>query len=161
MSYNVSEIVSRAERLMQKCDTRDPRKIARQLGIEIIPRAFEKQKGAYAVIKRNRFIFIKDDLSPVMERIVLAHELGHDDLHLAVAQSGVKFQEFDIAMLRAKGQFDEEFLEYAEEGYDTQQIACAMCSDINLVSLKADIMIAKGYRLRPQEHRSDFLKYNK
>ena len=174
MSYNVSEIVSRAERLMKRCDTRDPHKIARQLGVEIIPRAFEKQKGAYAVIKRNRFIFIKNDLSPVMERIVLAHELGHDDLHRAAAQSGVKFQEFNIFDMRTgRHEYeaniyashllldDEEFLEYAEEGYDTQQIACAMSSDINLVSLKADIMIAKGYRLRPQEHRSDFLKYSR
>lgn len=171
MPYNVSEIASRAEQIMKKCDTRDPRKIARQLGVEIIPRNFKKQKGAYAVVKRNRFIFIKNDLSPIMERIVLAHELGHDALHREKAQSGMTFQEFNIFDMKTKRhEFeaniyashllldDEEFLEYAEDGYDTKQIACAMKSDINLVSLKADIMITKGYRLRPQEHRSDFLK---
>jgi len=39
-----------------------------------------------------------------------------------------------------------------------QQIARAMRSDINLVALKADALIMQGYRLRPQEHRNDFLK---
>lgn len=171
MSYNVAEIVFRAENLMERCDTRDPYKIARQLGIEIIPSNFKKQKGAYIVIKRNRFILVKQDLHPVMKRIVIAHELAHDDLHRDFAQNGVKFQEFNIFDMRTgRHEYeanvfashllldDKEFLDYANEGYDTQQIACAMNSDINLVSLKADIMIAKGYRLYPQEHRNDFLK---
>lgn len=33
------------------------------------------------VLMRNRFIFVKNDLYPVMENIVLLHELGHDALH--------------------------------------------------------------------------------
>ena len=44
-------------------------------------RPFAKQKGAYKVIERNRFIFIKKDLHPVMHDIVLLHEIGHDTLH--------------------------------------------------------------------------------
>lgn len=56
---------------------------------------------------------------------------------------------------------DDEFLEYCEYGYDTQQIACAMHSHINLVALKGNTLISQGYRLRPQEHKNDFLKYNK
>ncbi len=51
-------------------------------------------------------------------------------------------------------------LEYIENDYDIQQIARAMSSDINLVALKVDTLIAQGYQLRKQEHRSDFLKYN-
>ena len=39
---------------------------------------FNEQRGAYKVLMRNRFIFIKNDLHPVMENIVLLHELGHD-----------------------------------------------------------------------------------
>ena len=56
---------------------------------------------------------------------------------------------------------DDDFLELAEQGYDVQQIASAMHSDVNLVALKADTLISQGYRLRPQEHRNDFLKYNR
>ena len=51
-------------------------------------------------------------------------------------------------------------LEYIENGYDIQQIARAMSSDINLVALKVDTLIAQGYQLRKQEHRSDFCGMN-
>jgi len=56
---------------------------------------------------------------------------------------------------------DEDFLELAERGYDTQQIARALNSDINLVALKAGTLISQGYRLRQQEHCNDFLRYDK
>ena len=56
---------------------------------------------------------------------------------------------------------DDEFLELCNQGYDVQQIASALSSDINLVALKADTLISQGYRLRPQEHTNDFLKYNR
>ena len=55
---------------------------------------------------------------------------------------------------------DETILEYVQYGYDIQQIAKTMHSDINLVALKIDTLIAQGYDLRRQEHRNDFLKYN-
>ena len=47
---------------------------------------------------------------------------------------------------------DEDFLEFAEREYDTQQIARTLNSDINLVALKADTLISQGYRLHQQEH---------
>lgn len=36
-----------------------------------------------------------------------------------------------------------------------------MESDINLIAFKVDTLIAQGYQLRKQEHRNDFLKYNR
>ena len=60
------EIVRKANRLANDLCTRDPHRIAQELGIEVIPLAFKKQRGAYKVLMRNRFIFIKDDLHPVM-----------------------------------------------------------------------------------------------
>lgn len=56
---------------------------------------------------------------------------------------------------------DDDFLDLAEQGYDVQQIAAALHSDVNLVALKADTLISQGYRLRPQEHRNDFLRFDK
>lgn len=168
------EIVEKANRLVRRYETRDPRKIARELGVEIIPLNFKQQRGAYKIISRNRFIFIKKDLHPVMEKIVLLHELGHDSLHRneAVCEGG--FQEFNIFDMRDNRMEyeanifashislpDDDFLELVEQGYDNQQIARALRSDINLVALKCDILIAEGYRLRPQEHINNFLKYNK
>ena len=121
---------------------------------------------------RNRFMFVKEDLHPVMENIVLLHELGHDSLHRDEATKAGGFKEFNIFDIRdSRMEYeanifatqialpDDDFLELAELGYDVQQIASAMHSDVNLVALKADTLISQGYRLRPQEHRNDFLKY--
>ena len=119
-------------------------------------------------------MFIKEDLHPVMENIVLLHELGHDSLHRDEATKAGGFKEFNIFDIRdSRMEYeanifatqialpDDDFLELAEQGYDVQQIASAMHSDVNLVALKADTLISQGYRLRPQEHRNDFLKYNR
>ena len=170
---NTSEIVRKANHLVKGCGTRDPNRIARELGIEVMPCDFKRQKGAYKVILRNRFIFIKQDLHPVMSNIVMLHEIGHDILHQSEAIAAGGFKEFnifnmqDIRMEYEANIFasqvaldDDEFLELCEKGYDIQQIARALHSDINLVALKSDTLISQGYRLRQQEHTNDFLKYN-
>ena len=170
---NTSEIVRKANHLVKECGTRDPNRIARELGIEVMPCDFKRQKGAYKVILRNRFIFIKQDLHPVMSNIVMLHEIGHDILHKSEAIAAGGFKEFnifnmqDIRMEYEANIFasqvaldDDEFLELCEKGYDIQQIARALHSDINLVALKSDTLISQGYRLRQQEHTNDFFKYN-
>lgn len=158
MYASTSEIVRKANQIVGLCGTRDPHKIADELGIEIMYCPFKSQRGAYKVIMRNRFMFIKEDLHPIMENIVLLHELGHDSLHRDEATKIGGFKEFNIFATQIALP-DDDFLELAEQGYDVQQIAQAMHSDVNLVALKADTLISQGYRLRPQEHRTDFLKY--
>ncbi|NBI16634.1 ImmA/IrrE family metallo-endopeptidase [Neglecta sp. X4] len=174
MYASTSEIVQKANHIVRLCGTRDPHRIADELGIEIMYCPFKSQRGAYKVIMRNRFMFVKEDLHPVMENIVLLHELGHDSLHRDEATKVGGFKEFNIFDIRdSRMEYeanifatqialpDDDFLELAEQGYDVQQIARTMHSDVNLVALKADTLISQGYRLRPQEHRNDFLKYNR
>jgi len=171
MSVETSEIVKKANHILSKFNTRNPRTIAQSLGITIMPEPFDLQKGAYKVILRNPFIFINENLDEVMTDIVLCHEIGHHILHRGEAIRVGGFKEFNIFDMRSSRMEyeanifasqlaldDTEFLEYATQGYDIQQIARAMNSDINLVALKSDTLIAQGYRLRPQEHRNDFLK---
>ncbi|MCF0128135.1 MAG: hypothetical protein HUJ70_06165 [Pseudobutyrivibrio sp.] len=55
---------------------------------------------------------------------------------------------------------DEEILSYIEEGLDIQQIAGIMHTDVNLVALKNDTLIAQGYRFRRQDHTNTFLKFD-
>ena len=65
--------------LVRRCETRDPFRIADELGVEVLfCEDFGRLKGMYRVIKRNRFILLNKDLSDRMMRIVCAHELGHD-----------------------------------------------------------------------------------
>lgn len=171
MDIQTLEIVQTANNLVRDLGTRDPHKIARELGIEIIPMNYKRQRGAYKVLLRNRFIFIKNDLHPVMENIVLLHEIGHDVLYRKEAVKAGGFKEFNIFnMQESRMEYeanvfvsqvsldDEEILEYIRYGYDIQQIARAMHSDTNLVALKTDALIAQGYCLRHQDYENRFLK---
>ena len=96
MDIQTLEIVQTANRLVDTLGTRDPHRIARELGIEVVPVDFKRQRGAYKVLMRNRFIFIKNDLHPVMESIVMLHEIGHDVLHRKEAVKAGGFKEFNI-----------------------------------------------------------------
>lgn len=171
--YTTAEIVKIVNRLIDRCGTRNPYRVAKELGINIIYRNFDKQRGAYKVILKNRFIFLKNGMHPVVEQIVLWHEIGHDILHRQEAVAAGGFKEFNIFDMRENRMEyeanifasqaslpDDTILEYIKNGYDIQQIARAMCSDINLIALKVDTLIAQGYQLRKQDHRNDFLKYN-
>lgn len=74
--------------LVNRQGTRDPFRIAHELGIEVLfCEDFGPLKGMYRVIKCNRFIFINKDLSPRMQTIVCAHEIGHDQLHRSMAKN--------------------------------------------------------------------------
>ena len=54
---------------------------------------------------------------------------------------------------------DEEILDYIYNyRFDSEQIARATHTDINLVALKVAHLIEKGYKLRALEHNSKFLK---
>ena len=69
--YTTAEIVKIVNRLIDRCGTRNPYRVAKELGINIIYRNFDKQRGAYKVILKNRFIFLKNGMHPVVEQIVL------------------------------------------------------------------------------------------
>ena len=174
MYTDSTKIVRMADRLVSQCGTRNPEKIAHELGIEVLDYPFREQKGVYKVVLRNRFIFIKQDLHPVMRKIVLLHELGHDALHRNEATQMGGFKEFNIFdMKNNRMEYeanlfasqvslpDDAFLELVERGFSAHQIVQTLKSDINLVALKADILISQGHPLCPQEHRNDFLRYDK
>ena len=51
---------------------------------------------------------------------------------------------------------DDEITEYIYQGFDVQQIAHAMKSDINLVALKVAERRSRGYKFREQEYKNKF-----
>ena len=170
MNHSADRIANLADHLIRKYHTRDPEELASCLRITIMERNFKKQRGAYVVEAGNPFIFIKRNLSPYMRKMVITHEIGHDRLHRTEANGSCLFREFelfDMAASRMEYEAnlmaaqillpDQDILDYIQMGYDTQQIANAMHSDINLVALKNDILIARGHSFRRQDHNSLFL----
>ena len=166
-------IVQLADGLLRTHGLRDGRALAGELGVEILPCAFRRQKGAYKIVLRSPFIFLKDDLDPAAENVVLLHELGHHCLHRQAALRRGGFREYELFDMADRLEYeanvfaaqlalpDGEVLEYAEQGWDVAQIAAAMATDVNLVALKIDTLICQGCRLRRQEHSSAFLKYDR
>ena len=171
MLVRANEAIQKANRIVRQRGTRNADRIANELGLIVMPRDFTRQKGAYMVIERNRYIFINKNLHPVMHDIVLLHEIGHDCLHRseAIKFGGLKeFNIFDMGDQRMEYEAnmfaaqialpDDEVLDYIYTGYDVGQIALAMRSDINLVALKVAELNTRGSRFREQEHRNDYLK---
>ncbi len=159
------------ESLVRRYGTRDPFKIAKELGINVIfCDNFGSLKGMYRVIKRNRFIFINKALSSRMKAIVCAHELGHDLLHRQLARANGLHEfmlydmdtraEYEANIIAAEILIDtDDLLEYIYNyHYSAEQIARALHTDINLVALKIAHLTQIGYDLRSIDHKSDFLK---
>lgn len=70
-----------AESLVRKFGSRNPFKIAEELGIIIIRTPLTGIRGFYQYIKRCRIIYLDSGLDEYTERFVCAHELGHAVLH--------------------------------------------------------------------------------
>ena len=170
MSMTTRQAVERADQTVRRCGSRDPRRVAEELGVEILARPFVRQMGAYKPVMHRPFIFIKSDLDPVMGGIVLAHELGHHCLHRREAGILGGFQEFNLFSLQNDRMeyeanifaaqlllSDEAVLECVELGYDVQTAARALSSDVNLLALKLDALIAKGYLLTAQHRTPHYL----
>ena len=166
---NAEQLSKVGSDLVRRCGTRDPFQIAKELGI-IVLENFGQLKGMYRVVKKNRFIFLNQDLSPQTKRIVCAHEIGHDRLHRVLAK-GDGLQEFVLYKMNSIPEYEanivaaeillnsDEVLEYIYDyGYTSAQIAQAMHTDINLVALKIAHLAETGHKLRRMEYRSSFLK---
>ncbi len=171
MIKHSGKAIETAKKLVNKYKTRNPYRLAEELGIIILEQPFKKQKGMYKVIERNRFIFVKEDLHPVMKSIVLLHELGHDQLHRKEAMQIGGFSEFNLFQMEdIRTEYeanifaanvslaDEEILDLVYQGYDVASVAKILNSDINLVALKIADLRTMGHNFREQEFSADFLK---
>ena len=70
-----------AVRLMKRYKSNDPFTIARLLNILLIYCPLVGLNGFYQYHKRNHIIYLSEDLDEHLTRFVLAHELGHMQMH--------------------------------------------------------------------------------
>lgn len=167
---SVNYIYDSVQSKIKKSRTRNPFTIAEDNGIMLIfDSNLNKMKGMYTIIKRNRIIIINDNMPERMQQIVCAHELGHDALHRQFAKDG-GLREFMLYDMKSRPEYeanmyaadllldDEEVMELAKDGYDMQQVAGILNTDINLIGLKMASMNYRGFDLRIGiEPKSDFL----
>lgn len=163
-------ITKKVEQLSLKFDTNDPYKLCDALGIRLSFKDLGKMKGMYTILNRVRYIVINENLPEELQKIICAHELGHDILHKKIAMSKA-LQEFVIYDMKDRPEYEanyfaasllldsDEIMDLAREGYDVSQIAMALHTDINLLILKTEQMAEDGYCIHtPYSAEHNFLK---
>ncbi len=144
--------------LVRKYGTGDPFIIAEMLGICVEYDNLRKLKGYYCYMNRVRMIVINAALDDQMKRLVCAHELGHDRLHLRMAMASplrdegfhstakteLEANRFAAGLLVP----DDEFIQLASYGYTDKQIAMELGTFPEIVQIKARSLFAQGIQLR-------------
>ena len=70
-----------AESLVKKFGTRDPIRIAEELGYIIIYTPLVGVRGFYQYLKRCHIVYLNSELDDITARFVCGHELGHSLMH--------------------------------------------------------------------------------
>lgn len=140
-----ARIIETVEKLIKKYDTRDPYELCKCLGIKIHFYDMEKKlKGFFFYQSRQKNIVIDSNVNDILERILVAHELGHAVLHAQIAMMK-GFQEMEVLELLS----EYSFFETAKQLY----VPAA------LLDYKFSLLHEKGELLNPMYIRkSDFLK---
>lgn len=169
-------IYDKATSLVKKYKTRDPAELITELNIRMM--FLEKTEhllGMYRVIQRNRFIFISNNVGR-QKQTILAHELGHDQLHRRKALGGATFNEYGLFLDSGKLELeanifachilidDNDIIQMIKEKLSDREMSGELGVDINLVNLKI-LELAKMGKLfssfsecHIERPRSDFLK---
>jgi len=167
-STHIHELV---EKLLKRCGTRNPFKIAKELGVHVMWRNdFTELKGMYKVILRNRFIFINGNLDEYEQRVICAHELGHDALHWRLA-SGAALYETTLYDVKNRIEYeanafaagilisDDDVVELIDEGFGESQIAATLGVGVDLLLIKVGEMNRRGFEIAmSRAGRGDFLR---
>ena len=146
------------EKLIKRFGTRDPFEIAHMLGYSVKFINTKKQKGFCKILLNNFFIFINENMSPQMQRMTCAHELGHLLLHRDVLKRELFLAEMEIFDITDQKELeanefaasllidDEELLQLLREEYDVVTAASMLDVNVNMFMVKLLVMKKNGYR---------------
>lgn len=94
--YNADYIIQAAEKLVRKYGTRDPYELCGAMHIVLYRKDLKKKlKGFFFYHSRQKSIVVDSNVNAVLERILVAHELGHAVLHREAAMMR-GFQEMEL-----------------------------------------------------------------
>ena len=149
-------VYKQAVDLVRQCGTRDPMKIARELGIWVYHVPLDDLLGMFTFRWNHRIMFLNENLDRYMELMVGGHELGHDCRHRELAKVG-GMKEFTLFNMKDTTEYEanafsahilldnDDVYGLARQGYDVVQMAHMLNSDINLMLIKIQEMNKLGY----------------
>ncbi|MEG0911916.1 MAG: ImmA/IrrE family metallo-endopeptidase [Ruthenibacterium sp.] len=171
----ISYICKEVERVKHRYDEADPLRLTKAMGILVQYGSFgiseHSCKGFYFYCSRKRAIIINSDLPDMMQRVVLAHEIGHAILH----RETVKLHAFqEVSLYDATSQYeyeanifaaeyllnDQEILEKLNESGSFFNLAAELSIPPEVLDFKFRILKSKGILQAdsPILANSDFLK---
>ena len=172
MSY--TEVCKAVEKLKKKYGESDPFRLCECMGIKLISQplgtAPDAIKGFFLENKRIKTITVNNDLPTVIQRIIVAHELGHASLHRSAgvyAFHEVGLFDESSEMEREANLFAAEYLLNDEEVLNTLNsdttffsAAAILCVPPELLDFKFRCLKWKGFKLMesPITARSNFLR---
>ncbi|MBQ8093710.1 MAG: ImmA/IrrE family metallo-endopeptidase [Clostridia bacterium] len=167
-------IAEQADALKNKYAGLNLDEICGELGIVIRYHSMGQAPGACKGFFIRRFevscIMVNADLPDHLQRVILAHEMGHACLHAELAEASDFIDlslygnndvcEYEANMFAAEMLLsDEDVLELIQQGLPLDRIAGEMGVPKEMVDYKARILEKKGYPVRPVLYAdSSFLK---
>jgi Zn-dependent peptidase ImmA (M78 family) len=172
---SIEHIYDEAARIIKKYDETDPIELARAMKIILLYEAMgdydEACKGFYLYQSRKKIITINSDLPRMIQRIILAHEIGHAVLHPQAARLH-PFHDFSLYDSSSRYEYeanlfaaeyllkDESVFEALNDDKFFFAAARELCVPAELLDFKFRILKRKGYKIidPPLMANSDFLK---
>lgn len=154
------EIYRQANRLVQHHGTNDPVRLCSDMGIMLRDEpCFTDLLGMYTYRWKHRIILMNPNINQILYRMVLAHEIGHDQQHRHLANDG-NLQEFQLFNITDMTEYEanayashilideDEMLELFKIGYDIATVAKRLYVNVNLLLIKTQEMNRMGMDLK-------------
>ena len=169
---SINQISRAVDKLTRKYQTRDPHELCAALGVRIRLMDLDTDiKAYYFYQSRIRNIVLNSRVSETIRRILLGHELGHDQLHRNMAMLK-GFQEIELFDTTRPTEYeanifaaelmiaDCELLELLnDENKSFFDVAKELCVPAPMLDFKFRILKHKGYRIEaPYIANGDFLR---
>lgn len=156
---NAKNCYELAQQALALSNRRDVYEIAEGLGIDVLfADDYHDLLGMYYANWGHRFIFLNSRLDEIWMPMVLAHEIGHDQLHRDLAKETL--QEFNLFQMQSRTEYEanafaahllldsDDVYARLQEGCDVPTLAKEQNVNINLMLIKLQEMAALGYDLR-------------
>ena len=157
---NSQGIYTQANALVRQFHTNDPIVIAESIGVIVrdVPELTDLL-GMYSYKWRKRMILMNPNVNETLYRMVLGHELGHDQLHRVLA-GGEGLREFELFDMNDMVEYEanafnahllideDEMDDLFRDGYDLAETAKMLNVNINLLLIKIREMNKLGMNLK-------------
>lgn len=172
----IEYISQTVDKVIMKYGERDPFRLAAAMKIKVLMEPMgdypEACKGFFMVQSRKKVIVINSDLPEVIQRIILAHEIGHAVLHLKTLQTVKAYHDFSLYDATDKTEYeanlfaadillhDEEVIEKLKEDNFFFSVASEFMVPPEMLDFKFRILKAKRLLMleSPIAAQGDFLK---